>query len=128
MADQDVKEIDAAPAGGGEKFIKKDHVEFWLYSGRNKYLLSFNSNGRKYDSKNLNPTWSMEWELKVRKFKTGWSAMITFPLNAFKLKPGTKTTLKWSALRENKHIGAKSETSVYKGMSLHYKRFPIIIE
>jgi len=128
VIDPDIAKMDSEPSIKDEKFIKKDHIEFYLYSGKDIYLLSFNSNGCKYDSKNLNKLWNLDWKLNVEKTKNGWSAIISLPLKDFKLSPGKKTTLKWSALRESKHKGAKPEISIYKGMSLHYRKYPIIME
>jgi hypothetical protein len=66
--------------------------------------------------------------LKVKRRADGWSAIVYFPLAAFKLASGEKTKLKWLAAHVSKHHGVKEEKLVYKGLPLHYSRYPIIVE
>jgi hypothetical protein len=127
-SDSDVAAIDAVGPSTTESFLQGDHIEFWLYQGGDNYVFAFNCNENKYDAKNLNKKWNSNWKLNTRKTKAGWNAIVTLPLKDFGLVPGRQTSLKWSALREVKHEGEKSEVSVYKGMSLHYKKYSIIIE
>ena len=127
-SDSYVAAIDAVEPLPTENFLLGDHIEFWLYQGGDSYVFAFNCNGSKYDAKNLNKEWNSNWKLNTRKTKAGWNAIITLPLKDFGLAPGKQTSLKWSALRQIKHNGEESETSVYKGMSLHYKKYPIIVE
>jgi len=127
-SDSDIAAIDAVEPSLTENFLLGDHIEFWLYQGGDSYVFAFNCNGSKYDAKNLNKEWDSNWKLNTRKTKDGWNAIITLPLKDFGLAPGKQTSLKWSALRQVKHNGEESETSVYKGMSLHYKKYPIIVE
>ena len=127
-SDSDITRMDAETSSAPEVFLKGDHIEFWLYQGVDNYIFAFNGYGCKYDAKNLNKGWNSNWMLTTRKTNVGWNAIITLPLQDFGLVPGKQTALKWSALRKVKHKGEEPEISVYKGMSLHYKKYPVVIE
>ncbi|GAG80963.1 unnamed protein product, partial [marine sediment metagenome] len=69
-SDSAVAKIDATAPASKEKFLKGDHIEFWLYQRHNNYVFAFNRNGGKYDAKNLNKEWNSNWKLNVRKTKS----------------------------------------------------------
>lgn len=127
-SDTRVNEIEAMTAGENETFPLGDHIELWLVSGNDQYLFAFNANGAKYDAKDLNRAWDSEWKLVTRKTDNGWDAIITLPVSTFNLAPGRKTSLRWTALREIKHVGEPAEVNVFRGMSLLYKTFEIVVE
>jgi len=127
-ADPPSGEIEAMAPRAEETFPQGDHLEWWLYDRRGNYVFAFNADGAKYDARNLDRKWDSGWRLATRKTGRGWDAVLTLPLSTFNLKPGQKTSLRWTALREVQHQGEPPETNVFHGMSLHYRTYEIVVE
>ena len=116
------------PVEGQERWPRGDHIEFWLFGGRDRYVFAFNAKGVKYDAKNLDRGWNSGWELKARTNENGWEAVAAIPLSAFSFVPGEETRFRWFCTREiSKNDGAAQELS-YQGLPLYYRDFPIIIQ
>ena len=116
-----------APAPNQERWPKGDHIEFWLFDGRDEYVFAFNARGLAYDAKNLDRTWESGWDLKVRNTDAGWEAVATMPLSTFRLTPKKATPLKWFCTRQV-GSGANSDKSSYQGLPLYTRKLPLVIE
>ena len=76
-----------APVAGHERWPQGDHIEFWIFGGRDRYVFALNAAGAKYDAKNLDRRWESGWELKVRKNESGWEAVAVIPMSVFGFVP-----------------------------------------
>ena len=116
------------PVAGEERWPQGDHIEFWISGGRDRYVLALNANGASYDAKNLDRRWQSGWEVKTRKLKGGWEAIVVIPMSAFNLVAGKETHFRWFCTREISRADGSVEHVSYQGLPLYYRNFPIIIQ
>ena len=116
------------PVAGKERWPQGDHIEFWLFGGRDRYVFALNAHGAKYDAKNLDRRWGSGWELKVRKDKGGWEAVAVIPMSAFRFVSGKETHFRWFCTREISRTDGSAEQISYQGRPLYYRSFPIVIQ
>jgi len=116
------------PVAGQERWPLGDHIEFWIFSGRDEHVFAFNSKGTTYDAKNLDRNWDSGWTLDVRETNSGWEAIAKLPLSLFNFEPGRKTGVRWFCTREVNHEGSEPQHLSYQGKPLYYRNFPIVIE
>jgi hypothetical protein len=128
-ADQAVARLQALrPAEGQERWVRGDHIEFWLFDGRDSCVLAFNANGGMYDAKNVDRRWDAGWKLRTRVNENGWEAVATIPLSRFGFTPGEETHFRWFCTREILHADGESAQVSYQGKPLYYRTFPIVVE
>ena len=114
-SDQAIAQQNAlAPVAGQERWPQGDHIEFWVFGGRDRYVFAFNAAGRKYDARNLDRRWESGWQLKVRKQEHGWEAVAVIPLSAFEFVPGEPTRFRWFCTRDSHEPMERSNTSRFK--------------
>ncbi|YCM44623.1 DUF4838 domain-containing protein [Verrucomicrobiaceae bacterium 227] len=112
------------PADVGEHWPKGEHLEFWLFSGRDRYVFALSGNGTIYDAKNLDRSWDSGWAVKFRKGDSGWEALAVIPMSTFGFEAGKETHWSWFATRET----SSGEEFSYQGKPLFYKKFPVMIQ
>ena len=103
-------------------------MEFWIFSGRDRYVFALNAAGAKYDAKDLDRRWESGWELKVRKSESGWEAVAVIPMLVFGFVPGEDTRFRWFCTREISRTDGSAERVSYQGLPLYYRSFPVIIQ
>ena len=129
MSDQAIAEQNAMTSVGDQGALAVgDHIEFWLFAGRDRYVFALNATGAKYDAKNLDRRWESGWQLKVRKGEQGWEAIAVVPLSVFEFEPGQQTRFRWFCTREINRTDGSVEEISFQGHPLYYRSFPIVIE
>lgn len=116
------------PVAGPERWPQGDHIEFWVFGGRDRYVFALNAAGVKYDAKNYDRRWESRWELKVHKGENGWEAVAIMPMSVFGFEPGEETHFRWFCTREISRADGTVEQISYKGHPLYYRNFPIVIQ
>lgn len=128
-SDQAIEQCNALlPVAGKERWPRGDHIEFWLFDGRERYVFAFNAEGAAYDAKNLDRRWESGWQLMVRKHKTGWEAIAVIPMSVFKFVSSQATHIRWFCTREISRTDGSVKQASYQGRPLYHRNFPIIIE
>ena len=117
-----------SPVAGKEVWPKGDHIEFWLFGGRDRYVFAFNAAGAGYDAKNLDRRWQSGWTLKTRRSEKGWEAVAVIPMSTFRFEAGKQTHFRWFCTREVRRTDGSGERISYQGKPLHYRNFPVVIE
>jgi hypothetical protein len=121
---EDAGDAAATATSSGEHWPRGEHVELWLFAGRDRYVFALNRDGEAYDAKNLDRAWDSGWQVKVRKIEGGWEAIAVMPLSTFGFESGKETHLRWFATRET----SGGEELSYQGKPLFYRNFPIVIQ
>jgi len=117
-----------APVPGKERWPVGDHIEFWLFGGRDRYVFAFNAAGARYDAKNLDRRWQSGWRVKVRKGESGWEAVAVVPMSALGFGSDRKPAFRWFCTREVRRTDGSGERISYQGRPLYYRNFPVVIE
>lgn len=117
-----------APTAGQERWPQGDHIEFWLFSGRDRYVFALNAAGARYDAKNLDRRWESGWESKVRKGESGWEAIAVIPMSTLGFVPGEDTRFRWFCTRQISRTDGSVERMSFQGRPLYYRDFPIVIQ
>jgi len=104
------------------KFPSGDHVEL-VFTARFRYIFAFDCNGNKYLSKDYSPERYCWYDLRTRRTKTGWEAIVAFEWDSLTLENlAAKKTFSFQACRHIDH-GRGAERSYATGRSLlGYKR------
>jgi len=116
------------PAPGKERWPQGDHIEFWLFGGRDRYVFALNAAGASYDAKNLDRRWQSGWTVKTRRSETGWEAVAIIPMSAFGFEAGNETHFRWFCTREIRRTDGSGEPISYQGRPLYYRSFPVVIQ
>ncbi|MFC1805633.1 DUF4838 domain-containing protein [Planctomycetota bacterium] len=117
-----------SPVPGKERWPQGDHIEFWLFGGRDRYVFALNAAGASYDAKNLDRRWQSGWTVRVRKNESGWEAVAVIPMSVFRFESAKKTHFRWFCTREIRRTDGSAEQVSYQGRPLYYRSFPVVIQ
>ena len=96
----DVKRKGSLRIGGTSvdagKFPSGDRVELFFGEGKKSYFhFAFDVDGRKFEAKGLDSSWTCEWKVRTEKTRDGWRAVASIPFAAIGFKPCKNSELRF---------------------------------